>query len=158
VQAAQPPSESPVVDRPVVDRPVVDRFEHDGNERSEVERGAIEPGAIEPEGTGPGGPVLSRGQARDLVGALTAGGVGAAALLPSVLEDYRITRAILDGSGAGIAVLDPDLRFLYVNEALAAINGVAASGWLTYCRTSTSNRWIRHCARCLGTVGRSSPP
>jgi len=72
-------------------------------------------------------PFLSRARVRELVGALTADGVGAAALLPSLLADYRITRAILDGSGAGIGVLDPNLRYLYVNDALAAMNGVPVS-------------------------------
>lgn len=75
-------------------------------------------------------PVLSRARARELVSALTAGGVGAAALLPSVLDDYRVTRAILDGSGAGIGVIDPDLRYVYVNDALAALNGVPAADHL----------------------------
>ena len=72
-------------------------------------------------------PVLSRAEARELVGELMAGGVGAAALLPSVLDDYRVTRAILDGSGAGIGVLDTDLRFVYINDALAAMNGIPAA-------------------------------
>jgi len=76
------------------------------------------------------GPVLSYARARELVNGLLAGGIGAAALLPSVLDDYRVTRAILDGSGAGIGVLDPDLRYLYVNDALAALNGVAAADHL----------------------------
>ncbi|MGH6657678.1 MAG: SpoIIE family protein phosphatase [Actinocrinis sp.] len=72
----------------------------------------------------PGSPMLSREQARGLVDGLLAGGVGAAKLLPSVLDDYLVTRAILDGSGAGIAVVDPNLRYLYVNDALAEMNGV----------------------------------
>ena len=72
-------------------------------------------------------PVLSRAEARELVGGLMAGGVGAAALLPSVLDDYRVTRAILDGSGAGIGMLDTELRFVYINDALAAMNGVPAA-------------------------------
>lgn len=75
-------------------------------------------------------PVLSRARARELVNGLLAGGVGAAALLPSVLDDYRVTRSILDGSGAGIGVLDPDLRYLYVNDALAALAGIPAADHL----------------------------
>ncbi len=43
-----------------------------------------------------------------------------------MLDDHRVTRAILDGSGAGIGVLGPDLRYLYVNDALAALNGIPA--------------------------------
>lgn len=35
--------------------------------------------------------------------------------------------ALLDGGGVGIAVLDADLRFLHVNDALATMNGVAAA-------------------------------
>ncbi|MBY8877587.1 SpoIIE family protein phosphatase [Actinacidiphila acidipaludis] len=34
-------------------------------------------------------------------------------------------RALLDGTQAGVAVLDTELRYLYVNPALAAMNGVA---------------------------------
>jgi PAS domain S-box-containing protein len=71
-------------------------------------------------------PVLSRSRARELVGALTAGGLDAAAVLPSVLDDYRVTRGILDGSSAGICVVDPGLRYVYVNDALAAMNGLPA--------------------------------
>ncbi len=78
----------------------------------------------------PGSPVLSREQARGLVDGLLAGGIGAAKLLPSVLDDYLVTRAILDGSGAGIAVLDPELRYIYVNDALAEINGVPSEDHL----------------------------
>jgi serine phosphatase RsbU (regulator of sigma subunit) len=35
-------------------------------------------------------------------------------------------RSLLDGTQAGVALLDPDLRFLYVNPALARIDGVDA--------------------------------
>lgn len=35
-------------------------------------------------------------------------------------------RALLDGTEAGVALLDTDLRYVYVNPALARINGVAA--------------------------------
>jgi PAS domain S-box-containing protein len=44
-----------------------------------------------------------------------------------VLDDHKVARAILDGSGAGIGVLGPDLRYLYVNDALAALNGIPAA-------------------------------
>jgi len=47
--------------------------------------------------------------------------------LLALLTDYTLTRAILDGTGAGIGVVDPDLRFLYVNDALAKLNGVPAA-------------------------------
>jgi len=44
-----------------------------------------------------------------------------------VLDDHGVARAILDGSGAGIGVLGPDLRYLYVNDALATLNGIPAA-------------------------------
>jgi len=74
--------------------------------------------------------VLTRAEAGELVAALSGdpdsradpGADGFRALL----SDYSVTRAIVDGAGAGIGVLDPDLRFLYVNDALAALNGVPA--------------------------------
>lgn len=47
--------------------------------------------------------------------------------LLALLTDYTLTREILDGTGAGIGVVDPDLRFLYVNDALAKLNGVPAA-------------------------------
>jgi PAS domain S-box-containing protein len=38
-----------------------------------------------------------------------------------------VTHAILDGSAAGIALLDRNLRYLYVNESLAKMNGVPSA-------------------------------
>src|SRR4051794_21769653 len=35
--------------------------------------------------------------------------------------------ALLDGTQAGVAVLDTDLRYVYVNPALARMNGIAAA-------------------------------
>ncbi|HEU5331960.1 MAG TPA: SpoIIE family protein phosphatase [Actinocrinis sp.] len=76
--------------------------------------------------------VLTRAEAGELVAALSGApashghpGAGADGLR-ALLADYSVTRAILDGAGAGIGVLDPDLRFLYVNDTLAALNGVPA--------------------------------
>jgi PAS domain S-box-containing protein len=47
-----------------------------------------------------------------------------------LLEELALTRQILDGSPAGIAVLDRDLRCLYVNNTLALLNGVPAADHL----------------------------
>ncbi|MFB9371384.1 SpoIIE family protein phosphatase [Kitasatospora albolonga] len=44
--------------------------------------------------------------------------------------DYRLARQVLDRASVGIAVLDGSLRYRYVNEALAAFNGVPAEGHL----------------------------
>ncbi|MFE0462015.1 SpoIIE family protein phosphatase [Kitasatospora sp. NPDC058965] len=49
-----------------------------------------------------------------------------AALLDLLLTDYRLLRQMLDRATVGIAVLDTELRYRYVNRALAAINGVGA--------------------------------
>ncbi|MFI0940799.1 SpoIIE family protein phosphatase [Streptomyces sp. NPDC021020] len=38
--------------------------------------------------------------------------------------------ALIEGTGAGVAVLDTDLRFVYVNPALARLNGVPADAHL----------------------------
>ncbi|WP_051943127.1 SpoIIE family protein phosphatase [Streptacidiphilus rugosus] len=40
--------------------------------------------------------------------------------------DLRLLRQILDRAIVGVAVLDTELRYTYVNEALAQVNGVAA--------------------------------
>ncbi|GGP86208.1 SpoIIE family protein phosphatase [Streptomyces melanogenes] len=44
--------------------------------------------------------------------------------------DYRLLRQVLDRADIGIAVLDPALRYRYVNAALARLNGVAAEDHL----------------------------
>jgi PAS domain S-box-containing protein len=69
--------------------------------------------------------VLTSAEARGLVAALSGG--PAEDRITSLVADYAATRAILDGAGAGIGVLDPELRYLYVNEALAELNGVPAA-------------------------------
>jgi hypothetical protein len=82
--------------------------------------------------------MLTQAEARELVAGLSGGpaggagmpraaAVGASAHMPSLLADYAVTRAILDGASAGIAVLDPDLRYLYANDTLAVLNGVPAT-------------------------------
>ncbi|MCX4907299.1 SpoIIE family protein phosphatase [Streptomyces sp. NBC_00878] len=44
-----------------------------------------------------------------------------------LLAELTLARQILDGCPAGIAVMDRELRYLYVNEALALLNGVPAA-------------------------------
>lgn len=44
-----------------------------------------------------------------------------------LLKDLALTRRLLDDCPAGIAVLDRELRYLYLNDALALINGVPAA-------------------------------
>ncbi|MET9218985.1 SpoIIE family protein phosphatase [Streptomyces sp. NPDC088197] len=41
--------------------------------------------------------------------------------------DESLWRALLEGTAAGVAVLGPDLRYRYVNPALARMNGVEAA-------------------------------
>ncbi|PYC75820.1 hypothetical protein C7C46_23375 [Streptomyces tateyamensis] len=48
------------------------------------------------------------------------------ALLDLLLTDYRLLRQILDRATVGVAVLDTQLRYRYVNSTLAAMNGVSA--------------------------------
>ncbi|MGC9498633.1 SpoIIE family protein phosphatase [Streptomyces sp. WG7] len=42
-------------------------------------------------------------------------------------HEYRILRGILDGTSAAVAVLDEDLRFRYVNPAMAWMSGVPSA-------------------------------
>ncbi|MEU5704802.1 SpoIIE family protein phosphatase [Streptomyces aurantiacus] len=44
-----------------------------------------------------------------------------------LLKELALTRRLLDDCPAGIAVLDRELRYLYLNDALALINGVPAA-------------------------------
>ncbi|WP_328845561.1 SpoIIE family protein phosphatase [Streptomyces sp. NBC_00258] len=44
-----------------------------------------------------------------------------------LLAELTLARRILDGCPAGIAVLDRSLRYLYINDALALLNGVPAA-------------------------------
>ncbi|GAA1255624.1 SpoIIE family protein phosphatase [Kitasatospora nipponensis] len=48
--------------------------------------------------------------------------------LSPLLTDYRLVRQILDRATVGVAVLDRELRYRYVNRTLAQINGVPAAG------------------------------
>ena len=40
---------------------------------------------------------------------------------------HRILHQVLDGTTAGVALLDPDLRYIYVNPTLALMNGAPAA-------------------------------
>jgi serine phosphatase RsbU (regulator of sigma subunit) len=44
------------------------------------------------------------------------------------VPDSVVWRALLEGTRAGVALLDADLRYLYVNPALARMNGVPPAG------------------------------
>ncbi|MFE9684615.1 SpoIIE family protein phosphatase [Streptomyces sp. NPDC006285] len=44
-----------------------------------------------------------------------------------LLEELTLTRRLLDSCPAGVAVLDRELRYLYLNDALARLNGVPAA-------------------------------
>lgn len=44
-----------------------------------------------------------------------------------LLAELTLARRILDGCPAGVAVLDRSLRYLYINDALALLNGVPAA-------------------------------
>ncbi|MFG2230336.1 SpoIIE family protein phosphatase [Streptomyces sp. NPDC048723] len=65
-----------------------------------------------------------------------AGEVVAAALAgdPSgvdrLVREYRLLRQVLDGARAGIALLDTDLRYLYVSPHMAVMNGLPAEALL----------------------------
>ncbi|MDH6108964.1 PAS domain S-box-containing protein [Kitasatospora sp. MAP12-15] len=75
--------------------------------------------------------VLGDQEAQALLAALGTAEL-AAGLLP-MLGDYHLVRQILDRASLGIAVLDPELRYRYVNRTLAEINGVAAADHLGKC-------------------------
>lgn len=45
---------------------------------------------------------------------------------PSPAESGWLVRALLEGTQAAVALLDTDLRYIYVNAALARMNGIAA--------------------------------
>ncbi|MDH6121150.1 PAS domain S-box-containing protein [Kitasatospora sp. GAS204A] len=68
-------------------------------------------------------------QARELLAALDAA-LGEQPALDALLADYHLVRQILDRATVGIAVLDLDLRYRYVNQALAEINGIPVAGHL----------------------------
>nr|WP_236072025.1 SpoIIE family protein phosphatase [Streptomyces polyasparticus] len=44
--------------------------------------------------------------------------------------EYRVLRAIVEGAAAGMAVLDTELRYLYVNPHMARMNGLPAEAHL----------------------------
>ncbi|MGW6705931.1 PAS domain-containing protein [Streptomyces sp. NPDC054956] len=54
---------------------------------------------------------------------LAAAGAAAASRLR---REYRLLRQIVEGAAAGVAVLDTDLRYLYVNPHMARVNGLPA--------------------------------
>ncbi|MEU3793313.1 SpoIIE family protein phosphatase [Streptomyces fructofermentans] len=47
-----------------------------------------------------------------------------------LLAELTLTRQLLDGCPAGVAVLDSELRYLYINDALARLNGLPAEDHL----------------------------
>jgi hypothetical protein len=49
---------------------------------------------------------------------------------PERAREYGILRSILDGTSAAVAVLDEQLRYLYVNEAMSRMGGVPAAAFL----------------------------
>ncbi|MFK0171241.1 SpoIIE family protein phosphatase [Streptomyces sp. NPDC090306] len=61
----------------------------------------------------------------DLDALLTA--VGAAAATSDLGREYRMLRQIVDGAAAAVAILDPDLRYRYVNPYMARMNGLPAA-------------------------------
>ncbi|MGF1427549.1 SpoIIE family protein phosphatase [Kitasatospora sp. LaBMicrA B282] len=81
-------------------------------------------------------PILDDTQARALLATLDAA-LADQPELDALLADYQLVRQVLDRATVGVAVLDLELRFRYVNRALAEINGVPAD---------------RHTGRCLAEV------
>lgn len=75
--------------------------------------------------------VLGDQEAQALLAAL--GGVLLPEGLDQVLGDYHLIRQIMDRASLGIAVLDPELRYRYVNRTLVEINGVSAADHLGKC-------------------------
>ncbi|MEU0945303.1 SpoIIE family protein phosphatase [Streptomyces canus] len=63
-------------------------------------------------------PFLSSGTLRELSEAARAAGTG------QVLDELWTARRFLDGTPAAVAVLDPDLHYLYLNDTLAEVNGL----------------------------------
>lgn len=63
-------------------------------------------------------PFLSSGTLRELSEAARAAGTG------EVLDELWTARRFLDGTPAAVAVLDTDLRYLYLNDTLAEVNGL----------------------------------
>ncbi|WP_413758113.1 SpoIIE family protein phosphatase [Streptomyces sp. MMBL 11-3] len=64
-------------------------------------------------------------------GAVTRDGLAAVeASAERLLEELTLTRRLLDHCPAGVAVLDRDLRYLYLNDALARLNGFPAADHL----------------------------
>lgn len=49
-----------------------------------------------------------------------------AADLPRLVEEYGLLRQLVEGTAAGVVVLDPDLRFLYVNPHMVRLSGLSA--------------------------------
>ncbi|MFJ8039512.1 SpoIIE family protein phosphatase [Kitasatospora sp. NPDC096147] len=72
--------------------------------------------------------ILSEEQARDLLRRLGRPSPDSpeVAALARLVADHTVMRAVADGTSVGVAVLDAELRYRYVNEALAAMNGTPA--------------------------------
>lgn len=50
--------------------------------------------------------------------------------LDRLVREYRLLRQIVDGARAGIALLDTDLRYLYVSPHMAVMNGLPGEALL----------------------------
>ncbi|NEA65187.1 SpoIIE family protein phosphatase [Streptomyces sp. SID12488] len=47
--------------------------------------------------------------------------------LPRLVEEYGVLRRLIEGTAAGVVVLDTELRFLYVNPHMVRISGLSAA-------------------------------
>ncbi|WP_315904011.1 SpoIIE family protein phosphatase, partial [Streptomyces fulvoviolaceus] len=56
-------------------------------------------------------------------------GAGAAVASSPLGREYRLVRRILDGTAAGVAVLDTALRYVYVNPHMARTDGLSAEAY-----------------------------
>jgi len=71
-----------------------------------------------------GVPFLSSETLRELSEAARSAGTG------QVLDELWTARRFLDGTPAAVAVLDPELRYLYLNDTLADLNGLPVADHL----------------------------
>ncbi|MGZ9930043.1 SpoIIE family protein phosphatase [Streptomyces sp. NC-S4] len=77
------------------------------------------------EGAGPR--PLFRQDADEVVAAALAGDPSD---VDRLVREYRLLRQVIDGARAGIALLDTDLRYLYVSPHMAVMNGAPAEALL----------------------------
>jgi PAS domain-containing protein len=71
-----------------------------------------------PRLSAPSAPFLPSETLRELSEAARVAGTG------QVLDELWTARRFLDGTPAAVAVLDADLRYLYLNDTLARLNGL----------------------------------